>query len=287
MDQKQLEYFKTLYKSGSITKSAESLYLTRQALSLSIRRLEQELGRELFYRTKNGLVATRAAKILYDYTEKQKALWNESLRQIRETDPENSLRLAVHVMYYTAEQIRAFKEFYKTPGGCRIQLLYITDSGHCQSLLEEGKADIALTHKPANTARLHSRKLSDSEAYLIMRRDNPLAQRESIDFLKDMRGQNLLFVSMETLREVEPLLSAQGAFCSFLDSDRVLVRQTILLDRSVMVVPGPCRENFLDEAFTARRLVNFPVVNGSYFLYERETPGILGFINYFIGEISP
>jgi len=287
MDPKQLEYFRLLYQNGSITQTADSLYITRQALSLSLRKLEQELGRTLFRRTKNGMIPTRAAKLLFDYTQKQQALWNCTLRQIRETEPENSLRLAMHVMYYTAEQIQSFKEFYKIPGGCRIQILNVTDAGRCQTLLEEGRADMALTHKPANTARLQSLKFADAKACLLMRKDDPLSERERIDFTSDLKGRNCIFVSMETLREVEPLLTAQGALGSFLDSDRILVQQSLSLDGSLMVIPDPCLKNFLAEELTARELVNFPVVNGSYFLYERETPEILCFCRYLRGEISP
>jgi len=282
MDPKQLEYFQALYQSGNITKTAESLYMTRQALTLRIRKLEQEVGAQLFRRTKNGLVPTAAADILHAYIPRQKALWDSCLREIRRSKAKKILRVATHLMYLTAEEIRYIKDFQLQEGGCQVRLVNITDSNRCPILLEEGEVDLAITHKPPNSARFHCKKLGDEETWLIMGRDNPLAcGAGDIDFLKEMGGQNVLFVSMETLREVEPILQEQGSVCTYLESDRVLLEQSIKSDGGVFSIPAHSRHNFMDGDMLARRLKNFPVVNGSYFLYERETPEVLQFIEYF------
>jgi len=180
------------------------------------------------------------------------------------------------------EEIRYIKDFQLQEGGCQVRLVNITDSNRCPILLEEGEVDLAITHKPPNSARFHCKKLGDEETWLIMGRDNPLAcGAGDIDFLKEMGGQNVLFVSMETLREVEPILQEQGSVCTYLESDRVLLEQSIKSDGGVFSIPAHSRHNFMDGDMLARRLKNFPVVNGSYFLYERETPEVLQFIEYF------
>ena len=58
MDLHQMEYFITVCDYGGITPAAEDLFLTPQALSKSIRKLEEELGSPLFFREKSGLVLT-------------------------------------------------------------------------------------------------------------------------------------------------------------------------------------------------------------------------------------
>lgn len=58
MDLHQMEYFITVCDCGGITPAAESLFLTPQALSKSIHRLEEELQCPLFAREKSGLVLT-------------------------------------------------------------------------------------------------------------------------------------------------------------------------------------------------------------------------------------
>lgn len=58
MDLHQMEYFITVCDCGGITPAAEALFLTPQALSKSIRRLEEELDCPLFVRGKSGLTLT-------------------------------------------------------------------------------------------------------------------------------------------------------------------------------------------------------------------------------------
>ena len=54
----QLECLKAVANTGSITAAAEKLYISQQAVSKSIRQLEEELGAPLVVRTKNGVVLT-------------------------------------------------------------------------------------------------------------------------------------------------------------------------------------------------------------------------------------
>ena len=53
MNFKNMEYFITVVSEGSVSKAAEVLNLSQQALSNSIARLEQELGCALFDRKQN------------------------------------------------------------------------------------------------------------------------------------------------------------------------------------------------------------------------------------------
>ena len=55
MDIKQLRYFMGVLEAKSITKAAEHLYVAQPALGLQIRKLEEELGVELFVRHSRGV----------------------------------------------------------------------------------------------------------------------------------------------------------------------------------------------------------------------------------------
>lgn len=57
-------------KEKSITKAAKKLYISQPAISKSLKRLEEELSIELFYRNLNGVELTEAGKVLYFYIEK-------------------------------------------------------------------------------------------------------------------------------------------------------------------------------------------------------------------------
>ena len=64
MDIKQLRYFMGVLEAKSITKAAEQLYVAQPALGLQIRKLEEELGVELFVRHSRGVTATEAGILL-------------------------------------------------------------------------------------------------------------------------------------------------------------------------------------------------------------------------------
>ncbi len=52
-------------KNGNISKAAEELFVSRQAVSYSIKQLESALGGQLFFRTPKGVVLTPEAEGLY------------------------------------------------------------------------------------------------------------------------------------------------------------------------------------------------------------------------------
>lgn len=86
----QLEYLLQVEKTGSISKAAENLTVTRSSVSLSIRTLEEELGYPVFLRTPTGLIPSALGEQVLNHarlicsTQKQiKALHNESIRHIR------------------------------------------------------------------------------------------------------------------------------------------------------------------------------------------------------------
>jgi len=61
----QLCYFIEVYRLKSITAASENLFITRQALSTSIRKLEEEFNVTLFYRIHDGIQPTKAADAFY------------------------------------------------------------------------------------------------------------------------------------------------------------------------------------------------------------------------------
>ena len=69
MDVIQLHYFRTIVEQGSLNKAAEALYISRQGLTKIIRKMEQELGAQLFDVTGTGAVPTRFAEALYERSE--------------------------------------------------------------------------------------------------------------------------------------------------------------------------------------------------------------------------
>ena len=66
MDERLLGCFVKVYELGSIHKAAEKIFVTPQAVSKMIKKLEDELGRSLFARSPHGLQPTVYAHKLHD-----------------------------------------------------------------------------------------------------------------------------------------------------------------------------------------------------------------------------
>ena len=62
MELAQLEYFLTVVEEGSFTKAADRVYRTQPALSIAIRRLEEEIGQPLLDRAQKTPVLPKQAR---------------------------------------------------------------------------------------------------------------------------------------------------------------------------------------------------------------------------------
>lgn len=77
-----LKTFVEVIASGSFATAAERLFITQSAVSLRIQRLEDELGRPLFVRSKSGAELTPAGAEFERFAFGHLKLWEESKQQI-------------------------------------------------------------------------------------------------------------------------------------------------------------------------------------------------------------
>lgn len=64
MDLRQIEYFLAVVDSGGVTRAATQLRVAQPSLSQAVRKLEKDLGTELFHRVGRGLVLSPAGEAL-------------------------------------------------------------------------------------------------------------------------------------------------------------------------------------------------------------------------------
>src|SRR4051812_4419660 len=81
MEISQLQSFIYIAQTGSITATAEKLFLTQPAVTQQLRSLERELGLPLFERTGRGMRLTPAGDALVPYAQQSLAILDEG-RQV-------------------------------------------------------------------------------------------------------------------------------------------------------------------------------------------------------------
>ncbi len=94
MEINQLIQFQTIAKTSNLTKAADELHISQPALSISIKKLENELGIQLFERKKNKIILNDNGKIALEYASQIINQVNEMKRQLDElVHHELSLRI--------------------------------------------------------------------------------------------------------------------------------------------------------------------------------------------------
>ena len=74
-----LRYFWAVAHEGSLTRAAERLFVSQSAVSVQIKKLEQQLGHALFERQGRGLLLTEAGSIALEYADAVFRLGDELL----------------------------------------------------------------------------------------------------------------------------------------------------------------------------------------------------------------
>ena len=90
-----LRTFVTIADTGSYTRASEQLFLTQPALSLQIKRLEEQLGQRLLTRQGRQTVVTDAGSVLLNYARQILHLNEEAIARLSVADTEGRVRIGV------------------------------------------------------------------------------------------------------------------------------------------------------------------------------------------------
>lgn len=83
MNTRDIRFFLKVYESESINVAAEQLYITPQGLSNIISKIEEELGAELFVRSRAGTYPTEYGKAFKPHAEKMIDHYEDALSELR------------------------------------------------------------------------------------------------------------------------------------------------------------------------------------------------------------
>src|SRR2546423_15383776 len=84
MEITQLEFFLKVIEERSFSKAAERVFRTQPAVSLAIRRLEEEVGAPLFDRSEKTPTLTDVGQVVYEYAQRIVALRDQARGAVAE-----------------------------------------------------------------------------------------------------------------------------------------------------------------------------------------------------------
>jgi len=181
MDLSELQVFLTVAREGSFSRAAERLYRTQPAVSLAIRKLEEDLGQRLFVRGARPVRLTDAGSLLKDYAERLINLRDEVKKGLSELEGlqrgELSLGVNESSIHALMPAIAKFREQH--PGvQIRVHRMFSRDIPH--EVLNY-RLDLGAVSYIPRDPQLQATEILKDELTLIVPPKHPLAKRKEVD----------------------------------------------------------------------------------------------------------
>lgn len=144
--QQEMEYIYEMYRQGNIMTAAEKLYISQPALSMSIRKVEKELGMPLFDRSSRPMRLTEAGKIYIESVEKMRWLEREMEDRLAGLSELKSGVLRIGGSHYINTVILAcvLTKFHQRYPGVRVELVE-ESSAALAEMLRRHQIDLTLS----------------------------------------------------------------------------------------------------------------------------------------------
>ncbi len=185
MELRVLQYFLAIAREQSIVRAAESLHLSQPTLSTQIKKMEEELGKQLLIRGTKGsrkVLLTEEGMILKKRAEEILDLVKKAETEITLTDSVIMGDIYVGTGETDAVRMiaRAAKELQNSCPGIH----YHITSGNADFVIEQldkGLIDFGIVFGHVNANKYNSFKLPAKDIWgVLMRKDSALAEKEMI-----------------------------------------------------------------------------------------------------------
>ncbi|HTH18246.1 MAG TPA: LysR substrate-binding domain-containing protein [Magnetospirillum sp.] len=154
MDTASLRLFRAVARTGSVGAAAEQVHSVPSNVSARVRKLEDELGAQLFVREPRGMRLTPAGGVLLDYAERILALTEAARDAVRETVGEGGeLRLGSMESTAAARLPPVLTEFHRRYPKVALSLSTGTSDMQLQAVLDR-QVDLAFLDGPVRHERI-------------------------------------------------------------------------------------------------------------------------------------
>ena len=204
MELRVLKYFLAVAREENITKAAALLHLTQPTLSRQLMQLEEELGVQLFHRSRYRIVLTDDGMLLRRRAQELVDLAEKAARELRQKD---QLRSEISIgsgdlegMALLAQLLASFQKRYPEV----TYQIYSGNADHTKERIEGGTLDLGLLLEPVDISKYDFIRMPVKEQWGVLIHENePLAQKERVT-PEDLANVPLILTHRELiLREME------------------------------------------------------------------------------------
>ncbi|WP_295370065.1 LysR family transcriptional regulator [uncultured Pseudoflavonifractor sp.] len=182
MEIRVLKYFLLVAREENITKAANLLHLTQPTLSRQLMQLEEELGVQLFRRSKHRIILTEEGMLLRRRAEEIVALADKTRDDLQRRGEQLSGTVAVgsgelQSSRFLTQLLTAFQRENPLVSFS----IYSGNSDNIKERIERGLLDIGLLQEPVDIAKYSFVRTPGREQWgVLVREDSELASRKSV-----------------------------------------------------------------------------------------------------------
>jgi DNA-binding transcriptional LysR family regulator len=183
LDLHYLKLFNALASELSYSKAADSLFISQPAVSMQIKKLENELGFKLFERIGKNLHLNESGKLLYQYTSQIFSLVSEAKAKMYTQNGIVRGNLMIGASntpgtYILPRILGEFKELYPEVN----TRMHVANTYEIERMIFENKADFAINGGPcASHQQIVVDKLTTEDIVLISSPRNNLSTYEYVE----------------------------------------------------------------------------------------------------------
>ena len=235
MDVRVLKYFLAVAREGNITKAAEAVNVTQPTLSRQLMDLESELGVELFVRGKRKVTLTSSGILFQQRAEEIVALLDKTEKDIAEHNDMVTGVVAIGCVETSASLLLpdALEAFSALHPMVKYEI-YSGNGDGIRDRIDSGLLDIGILVEPVEIAKYEFIPLSFKDIWgVVMRKDDPLAKRESVRF-HDIVGLPFFLPSRRIVTdEIESWFGKMAKKLNVLGYNNLLTNITLLIERGI------------------------------------------------------
>ncbi len=200
MEIKQLEYVIMSVDMGSFNKASEFLYTTQSNVSKVIRKLERELGYEIFRRQGNGVALTDAGKLFYEQAQQILKMLRR-IEDFKELSHKTCLHIASVVSNFVATHFAQFVIAHNGPDYCLkmwegsiTEIIELVECAEAElGFVYIGEQQYSSFQTYLQRKGLYFTKILPAQVEVCIGSKNPLSKKNAV---KAEELKNLKFVSL-------------------------------------------------------------------------------------------
>jgi len=248
----QLRTLVTIAETGSFTRASEKLFRSQPALSLQIKRLEEQVGAQLFDRDGRDSVLTEAGQMLHGYAQRILNLNTEAIGKLTVVNAQGMVRIGVLEEVVHGDLFKLLTRFGMLATGINITLEVSTS---WELVKKIAKNELCLAVANDAYSDLSSTPLWTEEYYWAVNRDFDLSDHPVLPLIVDpldspcdglhdaLQGMDSAGIKWDVVFASHSLQATQAAVRAGIGigmiSESSITDDMVILDESAGIPPIP------------------------------------------------